>query len=160
MTDVDPLLREALARLVRALESMVRGYRLKQLSSVHERVGVDGTKGPHVIRQPTIIACAPPELTRRHPRVIPDVQRIGRGMRPRKDPGRHLAIRRRRVEHRHLIERRRKAQTRTGSEEEDVVLMPVRISDERTERIKPSKAAGIFISETPGVPQRHGRASP
>lgn len=63
-----------------------------------------------------------------------------------------MAIRRRRVEHRHLVERRRKAQTRTGSEEEDVVLMPIRIPDERTERIKPSKVASIFISETPSVP--------
>ena len=64
-----------------------------------------------------------------------------------------MAIGQRRIEHRHLIKRRRKAETATGSEEEDVVLMSIRIADERAESIKPSKAASVFMSQTPSVHQ-------
>jgi hypothetical protein len=72
----------------------------------------------------------------------------------------HLAIRRRSIKHRYLIERRREAQTRAFREEDDVVLTSIGVSDERTEGIKPPKAASIFICKTSSVPQYHGRASP
>ena len=38
--------------------------------------------------------------------------------------------------------------------------MPIGISDQRTERIKPPKVASVFISETSSVPQSHGRPGP
>ena len=84
---------------------------------------------------------------------MPDVQGVGSRWRQGKPPGRHLAIGQRRIEHRHLIKRRREAKAWTGSEEEDVVLMPVRIADERAERVKPSKAASVFLRQSPGVHQ-------
>ena len=38
--------------------------------------------------------------------------------------------------------------------------MPIRIGNERTERIEPLKAIGIFARQTPGVSQENSRASP
>ena len=78
----------------------------------------------------------------------------------RKGPGRDPAVLGRRIDHRHLIECWRKAQARTGSKEEDVVLVSIRVSDERTESVKPSEAASIFVSETSGLRQQRSRARP
>ena len=81
-------------------------------------------------------------------------------MRPRKHSRWHLAIGRGRVEHRHLIERRRKAEARPFNEEDNVVLMPISISDECTVGIKPPKPASILVTEAPGVPQEYGCPRP
>jgi hypothetical protein len=44
-----------------------------------------------------------------------------------------------------LVEGRRKSRDALFREEEDVVLMPIGISDECAERIEPPKSSRIFI---------------
>lgn len=128
--------------------------------SVEERVRVCGRQRPNIVRYAGIVARLLPKLSRGRAGVIPHVQRIGGSVRRRKGARRHLAIGRRRVQHRHLIEGRRKPQDRTVSKEDDVVRMPIRIGDERAERIEPLKATGIFTGQTSRLSQENSRTSP
>jgi hypothetical protein len=56
-----------------------------------------------------------------------------------------LAISGRRVQHRDLIEGRRKSRNVLFGEKQDVVLMPIGVSDQCAKRIKPAKLPRIFI---------------
>ena len=62
-----------------------------------------------------------------------------------------MAIRRRRIQHGDLIESGSKPQTGAFRKEEDVVLMPIRVSNEPAEGIEPSKSPRVFIGQSPVI---------
>ena len=49
---------------------------------------------------------------------------------------------------------------RTFCKEKYVVLMPIRVCDERSKSVKPTKPSGIFITQTSCIFECHGRACP
>jgi hypothetical protein len=59
-----------------------------------------------------------------------------------------------------LIECWSQAQLRTFCKEKNVVLMPIRICDERSKSVKPTKPSGIFIAQTSCIFQCSGSARP
>ena len=71
----------------------------------------------------------------------------------REHPRWHLAIGGGRIQHRDLIEGGRKLEAGASRKEQDVVLMPIGVTDERAEGIEPSQASGIVVGDTPGLPE-------
>ncbi len=53
------------------------------------------------------------------------------------------------IQHRDLVEGGSKPSAGGSREEQDVVLMPIGVSDESAKGIKPLKSARVFIGQTP-----------
>ena len=71
-----------------------------------------------------------------------------------------MAIRSWSIQHRDLIERWGKAQRCAFGEEHYVVRMTIGVRDQRTKRIEPPKATGIFIRQATSTLEKNGRSSP